>query len=173
MSKTEDNLYQAYEGESKAVVRLSIYAERADKEGYEGVARLFRAISESEFIHARNNLRLTEMVRDTETNLSESFASETKVAEVGYGTFIADAESEGNARASRMFTWARDVEDVHAKLYEKALEHLLADEDPTYYICGVCGYVSDGKVPDRCPVCGAASKAFYSVPERYCEPQTP
>jgi len=159
--KTQENLYKAYDGESKATVRLKVYAEKAEKEEYSGVAKLFRAISESEAIHARNNLRLMGVVKDTETNLSDSFARETKVAEVGYSDFIAQAEGEGNENATRMFTWARDVEEVHAKLYEGALEHLLAEETPAYYICEVCGYVTDGMIPDKCPVCGSPAKVFF------------
>ena len=160
---TKSNLHKAYEGESKASTRLKVFAEKAQEEGYPGVAKLFRAISESETIHARNNLRLMDFIKDTETNLSESFARETKVAEVAYGDFIARAEGEGNSNAANMFTWARDVEEVHAKLYEKALEHLLAEEEPTYYICEVCGYVTDGSIPDKCPVCGSPRDVFFEA----------
>lgn len=168
-NETQGNLHKGYEGESKASVRLKVYAEKAEKEGYPGVARLFRAISESEAIHARNNLKLMGVVKDTETNLSDSFARETKVAQVSYGEFINQAEAEGNSEASRMFTWARDVEDVHIKLYEKALEHLLAEEEPTYYVCDVCGYVTDGSIPDKCPVCGSDARVFYEAPSPSCE----
>ena len=158
-----DGLYRAFEGEAKASVRLKVFAGKADKEDYPGVARLFRAISESEAIHGRNNLRLLDEVKDTETNLSDSFASETKVAHVEYSNFIAKAEGAGDKNAALMLTWARDVEDVHAKLYEKALEHLLAEEDPTYYICEVCGYVTDGSIPEKCPVCGSPAKVFFEA----------
>lgn len=159
----QDGLHQAYEGEAKASVRLKVYAEHADKEDYASVAKLFRAIAESEAIHARNNLRLLDEVKDTETNLSESFARETKIAQVHYSDLIARAEEAGDENTARMFTWARDVEDVHAKLYEKALEHLLAEEDPTYYICEVCGYVTDGSIPEKCPVCGSPAKVFFEA----------
>jgi rubrerythrin len=158
---TRENLYTAYTGEAKASVRLKVYAEKAEKEEYPGVAKLFRAIAESEAIHARNNLRLLDEVKDTETNLSESLANEQKIAGVGYSSFIAQAETDGDENSARMFTWARDVEDVHAKLYEKALEHLLAEETPAYYICEVCGYVTDGDVPEKCPVCGSPAKVFF------------
>jgi rubrerythrin len=160
---TPENLHKAYEGEAKASVRLKVYAEAAEKEEYPGVAKLFRAIAESEAIHARNNLRLIGEIKDTETNLSDSFAHETKIAQVSYSDFIAKAEGEGREDVSRMFTWARDVEEVHAKLYENALEHLLAEENPTYYICDVCGYVSDGKIPEKCPVCGSDAKVFFEA----------
>ena len=63
-----------------------------------------------------------------------------------------------------MFTWARDVEEVHAKLYEGALEHLMAEDNPKYYICDVCGYVVDGTIPDKCPVCGSDAKVFFEAP---------
>lgn len=164
MSGTSENLHRAYEGESKASVRLKVYAEKADGEDYASVAKLFRAIAGSEAIHARNNLRLLDEVKDTETNLSNSFARETKVAEVGYGDFIIKAQEEENSRAATMFTWARDVEEVHAKLYEGALGHLLSEDDPRYYICDVCGYVVDGAIPDKCPVCGSGAKVFFEAP---------
>lgn len=159
-----EGLHQAYEGEAKASVRLKVYAEKAEKEEYPGVAKLFRAIAESEAIHARNNLRLLDEVKDTETNLSDSFARETKVAGVHYSDFIGKAEAAGDENAARMFTWARDVEDVHAKLYEKALEHLVAEEEnPKYFVCDVCGYVADGQIPDKCPVCGSPASVFFEA----------
>lgn len=161
---TRENLHSAYEGESKASIRLKVYADRAEKEGYEGVAVLFRAISESEAIHARNNLNLLGSISDTETNLSDSLANEQKIAGVSYSSFIAGAEQEGNTQAAIMFSWARDVEDIHIKLYEKALEHLLADEETTYHVCSTCGYVADGSVPEECPVCGRPSSAFFAPP---------
>lgn len=161
--KTRENLYTAYTGESKAAVRLKVFAKKAEEEEYPGPAKLFRAISESEGVHARNNLRLLDEIDDTETNLYESLAREQKIASVAYIDFLSQAESDGNEKAARMFSWARDVEDTHAKLYDRALQHLLDEEVPGYYICDVCGYVADTNVPDKCPVCGSPSKVFFEV----------
>jgi rubrerythrin len=163
VADTSENLKMAYDGESKAVTRLRIYADKAEEEEYGSVARLFRAVAESEAIHARNNLRLLHEIKDTETNLADSLAREQKIAQVSYGSFIGQAADEGNNAAAQMFTWARDVEDVHEKLYSGALEHLLAEEEPAYYICDVCGYVADGSIPDKCPVCGSDAKVFHEV----------
>ncbi len=163
MGNTEKNLYDAYTGESKAVVRLRAFAKKAEEEEYPSVAKLFRAIAESEAIHAYNNLRLMDVIKDTETNLQESLGREEKVAQVSYDKFIADAEAEGNQAASMNFSFARDVEERHAKLYEKALEHLVSEEIPDYYICSVCGYVADSVIPDKCPICGAPSEKFFEV----------
>ena len=160
---TQNNLHMAYEGEAKASVRLKVFAEKADQEEYAEVAALFRAVAESEAIHARNNLRMLGEIKDTETNLSDSFAQETKIAQVHYGDFIGQAESDGNENAAKMFTWARDVENVHAKLYGRALEHMLAEEDTSYYVCDVCGYVADWSIPEKCPVCGSPAKVFFEV----------
>ncbi len=161
--KTRKNLYDAYTGESKAVVRLKAFAAKAEEEEYDGVAKLFRAVAESESIHAFNNLRLLREIKDTETNLEEALAKEQKIAEVGYDAFIADAEAEEDKAAATMFAFARDVEERHARLYEGALRHMVADRVPAYYVCGVCGYVADDVIPEKCPICGAPEDKFFEV----------
>ena len=161
--KTRKNLYDAYTGESKAVVRLKAFAAKAEEEEYPGVARLFRAVAKSENVHAFNNLRLLREIKDTETNLEEALASEQKIAQVSYDSFIADAEAEGEKAAAMMFAYARDVEERHARLYEGALQHLVAEKIPSYFVCGVCGYVADDVVPEKCPICGAPEEKFFEV----------
>jgi len=161
--KTQRNLYDAYTGEAKAVVRLKAFAAKAEEDEYEGVAKLFRAVAESESVHAFNNLRLLREIQDTETNLEEALAKEQKIAAVGYDTFIADAEAEDEKAAASMFAFARDVEERHAKLYEGSLQHMVADKVPDYYVCSVCGYVADDVIPEKCPICGAPEDKFYEV----------
>ncbi|OFW56498.1 MAG: rubrerythrin [Candidatus Solincola sediminis] len=161
--KTQKDLYDGFTGESKAAVRLKAFARKAEDEDYPGVARLFRAIAESESVHAYNNLRLLGVINDTEANLEESLSREEKIAQVSYDGFIADAESEDDKAAATMFGYARDVEERHAKLYEGALQHMVADEVPNYYVCSVCGYVADGVIPEKCPICGAPETAFSEV----------
>jgi rubrerythrin len=161
--KTQKNLHTGYTGEAKAVVRLQAFARKAEEEDYPGVAKLFRAISESESIHAYNNLRLLDAIDDTETNLEESLAREEKIAQVSYDSFVADAEEEGEKAAATMFAYARDVEERHAKLYEGVLQHMVAEKAPEYYVCSVCGYVADDVLPEKCPICGAPEDKFYEV----------
>lgn len=160
---TEQNLHDAFAGEAKAAVRLTVFARKAQEEEYEGIAKLFRSISASESVHAGNNLRLLKEIKDTETNLRESLGSEEKIAAVGYTKFVAEAEEEGKDAAATMFTYARDVEDRHAKLYDQALQHLVTDEVPDYFVCSVCGYVADTFKPDNCPICGAPAEQFFDV----------
>ncbi|TEU10326.1 MAG: rubrerythrin family protein [Anaerolineales bacterium] len=161
--KTHKNLYEAFVGEAKAHRRLLAFARKAEEEGYPQVAKLFRAVSAAEGVHADNHLRLLgeAVVRDTQANLDFSFETEKTVNGVYYPQFIKEAEEEGSRAAARSFSQARDVEEGHAKLYEKALRHLLRDEDADYYVCRICGYVSDGVLPEVCPVCGAKKELFY------------
>jgi rubrerythrin len=117
MGKTEDALYQAYTGEAKAALRLKVFAEKAEEEGYRQMAKLFRVIAFSEEIHGARALRVLGRVKGTEENLAASFESETRVAEVAYDQFIRDAEVEGNGAAVLHFSQSKDVEEIHAKLY--------------------------------------------------------
>jgi rubrerythrin len=160
--KIKDAMHQAYTGESKAGLRLKVFAEKADQEGYPQLAKLFRVISFSEELHGKRALRLMKEIKSTEENLAESFESETRVAGVAYDNFIKYAEEVGDKAASLYFSQSRDVEEIHAKLYKEAMDHVLEERQTTYYVCDVCGYVSDGILPEECPVCGAKKDRFVT-----------
>ena len=160
MSKVKDALHQAYAGEAKAGLRLKVFADKAEEEGYPQLARLFRVISASEEIHGVRCLRMLRDIKGTEENLASSFESETKVAGVAYNDFIKLAAEEGDDPAVTVFSQARDVEETHAKLYKEAMSHLMEERETTYYVCQVCGFVSDGVLPDLCPICGADKEQF-------------
>lgn len=160
--KIKDAMHQAYTGESKASLRLKVFAEKADQEGYPQLAKLFRVISFSEELHGKRALRLMREIKSTEENLAESFESETRVAGVAYDNFIKYAEETGDRAASLYFSQSRDVEEIHAKLYKEAMDHVLEERQTTYYVCDVCGYVSDGILPEECPVCGAKKDRFLT-----------
>lgn len=162
-TRTEENLYAAFVGEAKAHLRLLGYAERADKEEYPQMARLFRAIAAAERVHAIKHLRLLKIIRSTEENLQASFESETTVSENVYPEFIRQAEADANKPATISFSHARDAEEVHAKLYKKAIGHMLDEAETVYHVCDVCGYVVDGEAPEACPVCGAPKDRFFEV----------
>jgi len=71
---------------------------------------------------------------------------------------IKRAEEVGDKTASLYFSQSQDVEEVHAKLYKEALEHFLDERETTYHVCTVCGYISDGVLPEECPVCGVSKE---------------
>jgi len=160
--KTLENLKTGFVAESQAHQRDLAFALKAEQEELTQVARLFRAIAEAEGIHAFNHLRLLGGVSDTQENLEAAFEREN-LASKTYPEFIREANEEGNSSVATIFSFSRDVERVHAKLYKKALDHMMQNVDTTYYVCGVCGYVSDGELPDQCPVCGAPKERFRTI----------
>jgi rubrerythrin len=154
---------RAYEGEAKAALRLKLFAAKADREGLPQIARLFRAIAYSEEIHGERALRALRAIGDTESNLKESFEAETRVAGVAYEDFTRLAIEAGDAMAERVFAHSKDVESAHANLYKKALASLIEDRDTGYFVCKVCGYVSDAVLPDVCPVCDVPMDQFVEL----------
>jgi len=100
--------------------------------------------------------------------IAEYFLQRTPAERVAkiYPEFIEDAKSEGIKNAERTFSYANEVEKIHHKLYEKALKLIEEGKDldvKEMYICSVCGYTHEGTPPDKCPVCGAAKKAFEKI----------
>lgn len=163
--KTQANVYTAFIGEAKAYFRLLAYAEKADEEDVPQIALLFRAIAEAERVHATRQLNLVRdlLVKDTDTNLEKSFQREKSVSENAYPEFLKDAEEEGETAAALAFSHARDAESYHAKLYERAIYRVIKDEVSAYHVCQVCGYVTDKKIPDQCPICGAPKEKFKTI----------
>lgn len=163
MSKSEQNLKDAFAGESQANRKYLAFAEKADKEGYSQTARLFRAAAAAETVHAHSHLRALKGVGSTADNLKEAIAGETYEFQSMYPPMIDGAKEEGHKAAERSFTYANAVEKVHAGLYQKALDNLEDLEAVDYYVCSVCGHTVEGEPPNECPVCKAKKKAFFKV----------
>ena len=163
MSKTEQHLKEAFAGESQANRKYLAFAKKADREGYAQVAKLFRAAAEAETIHAHAHLKALKGIGSTAENLKEAISGETFEYESMYPPMIKDAEAEGHKAAARSFSYANQVEKVHADLYSRALDNLGQNQEVTYYVCSVCGYTCESEVPDSCPVCGSDAKVFFNV----------
>jgi rubrerythrin len=161
-SQTLKNLQAGFAGESKANIRDLAFAIKADQEGFPAIAGLFRAVAESEAIHASHHLRLLGVIADTQENLAAAFERENYATDA-YPDFVKRAEEEGNPGVATIFGYHRDVERGHAKLYEKALGRLMDPQGVDYYVCSVCGYVSVGSAPDECPICGAKKDKFRRI----------
>ena len=160
MSKTENNLKEAFAGESQANRKYLAFAKKADLEGFKQAAKLFRAAAEAETVHAHAHLRELAGVKSTKENLEEAINGESYEFQKMYPQMITDAKAEGQDYALRSFSLANEVEKVHAALYQRALESLGQNTVVDYYVCSVCGYTAEGEAPDDCPVCKAKKKAF-------------
>ena len=162
-SKTEKNLYESFAGESQANRKYLAFAKQAEKEGKHQIAKLFRAAAEAETVHAHNHLRVLGDIRSTEDNLKEAIAGETHEFKSMYPAMIEESKNEGFRAAERSFSFANDVEKIHASLYQKALDNLDNLPEADYYVCPVCGYTCENEPPEKCPVCSAKATAFFKV----------
>jgi rubrerythrin len=163
MSKTEKDLKDAFAGESQANRKYLAFAKKAEQEGYGQIAKLFRAAAAAETVHAHNHLKELGGIRSTSENLTEAINGEVFEFQKMYPQMIKDAEEEGSKGALRSFTFANEVEKIHAALYKKALENIGKNADVDYYVCEICGHTAENEAPDKCPVCGAGKKAYKKV----------
>jgi rubrerythrin len=163
-SALEKSLRDAFAGESKANVRNLAFARKAQQDGYPQIAKLFRAVSEAERVHASEYLKFMEgVIGDTEDNLKTAFENEIRARTDIYPSLIKEALDLNREDIAGSYSRARDVEERHAKLYRDALNAMVSEQEMEYHVCQICGYVFDGALPDECPVCRATKKFFKKI----------
>ncbi len=163
---TRENALEAFAGESQANRKYLAFAEKAESDGYLNIARLFRAASEAEAVHARKLMKALGIIGSTKENLEKAVADETHEYTEMYPAFVREAESEKQSDALLAFRYALQTEEVHAGLYKEALKSLNAGQDMsnrTVWLCPVCGNIFLGKAPDKCPVCNVFKKIFREI----------
>ncbi len=163
MAETEKNLKDAFAGESQANRKYLAFAKRAEQEGFKQAAKLFRAVAEAETVHAHNHLRQMALIKSTKENLEQALNGEVYEFQEMYPPMMQAAKNEGAKGAEMSFTFANEVEKVHAELYRKAIENLGNNAEVDYYICPVCGYTAEGSAPEICPVCKAKQASFMKI----------
>lgn len=154
---TNANLKEAFSGESQAYMKYTIFADKAEKEGYPEVARLFRAIAYAEQVHATNHLRAMGGIKDTVANLGIAIEGESYENTEMYPAFDAVARLQEEKGASRSIHYALEAEKIHEAMYGEARESVAAGKDiqiEEVHICPVCGHTVIGEAPEKCPVCG-------------------
>jgi rubrerythrin len=149
----------AFAGESQANRKYTAYAKKAEAEGKLNAAKLFRAASDAETLHALKHFEVAGKIGDTAANLKDAVAGETYEYKDMYPDFVKAAEAEGNKAALMSFTFAMKAEEVHARLYQEALDGIGESEEVFYYLCPVCGNIEKA-VPDKCPICGVPGSKF-------------
>ncbi len=160
---TEQNLRAAFAGESQAHMRYLIFSEKAEKEKKTNLARLFKAISFAEQVHATNHYRALGEIRDSSNNLQEGIDGETYEVEDMYPAYKAVAELQKEQSAVRTTNYALEAEKIHEEMYKTAKQTVDQGKDieiGDMYICDICGYTVEGEAPAVCPVCGAKIERF-------------
>ena len=166
MGKTSENLEFAFAGESQANRKYLFFAEKADQEGYQRIARLFRAAADAETVHAKNHLKVMQGINSTKENLQTAIGGENHEFTEMYPQFIKEANSEDNKKAADSFDMANKVEQIHHDLYRDALGKLDKGEAmdlKPFYVCQYCGNTVEGEAPDKCSVCGMPKKMFKLI----------
>ncbi len=166
MSKTSDDLKEAFAGESQANQKYLAFAKKADAEGLPAIARLFRAAAAAETIHAQNHAGVMGIIGATSDNLEAAAAGEAAEFREMYPGFIKQAEQEGNDKARTTFDYANQVEQIHYDLYSKAIETLGKGQDlpeTKMFVCRGCGNTVEGEAPEKCPICGAPKSWFMHI----------
>lgn len=158
-SKTINNLMAAFAGESQANRKYTAYSKKAEADGKINAAKLFKAAADAETLHALKHFEVAGKIHTTVENLKDAVAGETHEFTEMYPDFLKDAEAEGNQAAIRSITFAMKAEEVHAKLYQEALEKLDESEEIFYYLCPICGNIEKA-VPDKCAICGVPGTSF-------------
>ena len=160
---TEKNLKDAFAGESQAHMRYMVYADLAQREKLANIARLFRAATFSEQMHATNHLRALGGAGKTVPNLEAALGGETFEITEMYPAYIEVAGTQEEKKAQDSMEDALQAEKVHAQLYTQALEAAKAGKDMELgkvWVCSVCGFTMEGEAPDQCPVCNTPHNRF-------------
>lgn len=158
-NRTQNHLMEAFAGESQANRKYTAYAQKAQAEGKLNAAKLFKAASDAETIHALEHFEVAGMISDTAANLADAVAGETHEYKNMYPDFVKEAQAENNKAALRTFTFAMKAEEVHARLYKEALSNLDETQEVFYYLCPICGNIEKA-VPANCVICGAPGEKF-------------
>ena len=184
-AKTLENLLTAFEGESNAAAKYTAFAAKADEDGWNGAASLFRAAARAEQIHASNHAHVikqlggeakcaihTVEINTTLENLKIALAGENYEIDTMYPGFLKEAVEQKKSSVIRTFKYALEAEKSHSRLYGEAIalvesgnKDSWVSKERDFYVCPVCGYTSeDPKELERCPVCNARfEKAEYEV----------
>lgn len=172
-TKTEQNLHEAFAGESMARNKYTYYASVAKKAGYEQMAALYLETAEQEKEHAKMWFKELNGIGTPDENLVAAAAGENMEWTSMYARMAKEAGEEGFPELSAKFMLVAKVEAAHEKRYLKLLEHLrnngtFTGEAPLGWKCRNCGYIHEGdEAPEICPTCAHPKAYFERKAENY------
>lgn len=174
-SQTLENLQKAYNGESNAHVMYLAFADKAEEEGYQDIANLFKTVARAEEIHRDNHAQVikamgvtpennitTPQVNSTADNvdraiggnLSSAIKGESYERDSMYPEFIKQAKADNNSAALQTFEYALAAETQHAKLYTQVKANMdnWKEASRSFYVCKVSGETFDRQPnAEACP----------------------
>ncbi|BDQ05053.1 MAG: rubrerythrin [Candidatus Dojkabacteria bacterium] len=127
MSKTNENLLKAAQGEAFARLKYMAFAQKALEEGYPEIAQLFEEAAGAETVHGITHLQAMGFVKSTLENLQDAVYGEQDEIDEMYPSMIAEAESENPKNkdtALKAFKVAMAREKAHKRMFKRALRKL-------------------------------------------------
>lgn len=155
MHTTSSPLEAAYLTETSQAARLELFALRADKEARPRLAAMLRAVARAKKVHAAKALmQLRGKIGSTEDNLTETQAM-LDALPATMRQWLETAEGAEESLISQCMKTAMN----HASLIKRLDEN----SDAPCHVCSVCGFISMGEIPKRCPVCQALPSKFETI----------
>lgn len=169
-SKTEQNLKEAFAGESQARNKYTYYASRAKKDGYVQIQKIFEETAANEKEHAEIWFKLLVggKIPSTDKNLKDAAEGEHYEWTTMYPNFAKEAKKEGFTEIAKLFEQVAAIEKDHEERYKALLETVekgtaFKKSKPQVWVCSNCGHVHyDKKAPEMCPVCDH-SQAYFKI----------
>ena len=167
-SKTEQNLWTAFAGESQARNKYTYFASKAKKDGYVQIAKIFEETAANEKEHAKIWFKLLNGIGTTAENLEAAAQGENYEWTEMYATMAKEAREEGFDHIAFLFEEVAKIEKEHEDRYRRLLANVegglvFSRDGEMIWQCSNCGHIHVGKqAPEMCPVC-AHPKAYFQL----------
>lgn len=172
-TKTEQNLKDAFAGESQARNKYTYFAEIAKRQGYEQLAEIFLTTARNEQEHARLWFDALGGIGNTAENLLHAAEGENYEWTDMYDRMAREADEEGFSDIAEKFRKVAAIEKMHEERYRALLknvemEQVFSKSEVKVWECRVCGHVLVGtQAPEVCPVCSYSQSFFEIHKENY------
>lgn len=172
-SKTEQNLWTAFAGESQARNKYTYFTQVAKEAGYEQIAAIFMETAENEREHAKREFEFLKGIGDTAENLQTAVDGEHYEWTDMYAGFEKVAREEGFDEIADFFKEVAEVEEQHEKRYLALLKNVkegkvFKKDKVVRWKCRNCGYIHEGpEAPEKCPACAFPQSYYELMVENY------
>ncbi|MBQ8653571.1 MAG: rubrerythrin family protein [Clostridia bacterium] len=174
-TRTEQNLMEAFAGESMARNKYTYFASKAKKDGYVQIGNLFEETANNEKEHAKMWFKYLEggSIQDTMTNLLHAAEGESYEWTDMYARMAREAHEEGFEEIASKFELVAAIEKAHEERYRRLLQNIkdgvvFSRDGDMIWECSNCGHIVVGKkAPEICPTCAHPQSYFMLKPQNY------
>lgn len=158
MSKSRTSLMHEFANRSVEASRNEVRALKADKEGDNQAATLFRALANAQHVQAAKALMLLRgIIHSTNQNLDAALA-ETQNASDRLHAMVMTAATDREAAIESC-----SIQFMKATASHTAMLEQFSSNSRRYHVCQICGHITGENIPERCPVCRAVPEQFVAI----------